>query len=243
VNRPVVCVLLLNLAVAPGFSSTLFDGIFAADSQVALFTITVNTVETVTIQTYSYGGGTVNSVAIPAGGFAPTAFLFDSLGDVVTLTNPSPCGPVATDPATGNCDDLFFQDTLAPGTYTLALAVYDNAPVDASVSDGFVEDGNPGFTCQQAGVSGSFCDLTTIFGTSRTGTYAVAITGADSIAEPDACDLEHTGSATVADLQLIINEALGVAPAANDLNGDGLVNVVDIQIEIDAVLGMGCAAR
>jgi hypothetical protein len=148
---------------------------------VALFNITANISETVTFQTYSYAGGAAGSTVIPAGGFAPTAFLFDNMGDVVTLTNPSPCGPVAVDPVTGNCDDLYFQDLLTPGAYTLALAVDDNTPVGTSAADGFVQDGNPGFTCQETGTSGSFCDVTDILGPSRTGNYAIAITGADSV--------------------------------------------------------------
>jgi hypothetical protein len=174
-------VLLLSLVAEASFASTvLFQGTFAADDQVALFNITANTSETITIQTDSYAGGTVNSTIIPAGGFAPTAFLFDNLGDVLTLTNGS-CSQVGTDPVTGNCDDLYFQDTLGPGTFTLALAVYNNTPVGMFAADGFVEDGNPGFTCQEAGTSGSFCDLTTALGTSRTGNYAIAITGANSV--------------------------------------------------------------
>jgi hypothetical protein len=48
---------------------------------------------------------------------------------------------------------------------------------------------------------------------------------------------------SVADVQLIVNQALGAAPAANDLNGDGVVNVVDIQIVINAALSLGCATR
>jgi uncharacterized repeat protein (TIGR01451 family) len=56
------------------------------------------------------------------------------------------------------------------------------------------------------------------------------------------CDLKQNGSINVSDVQLIINEALGVSPAVNDLNGDGVVNVVDVQIEINAALGLGCAA-
>jgi hypothetical protein len=184
-NRLVRGILLLSLAVAPGFGSTiLFQGTFATDDQAALFNITVDTSESVTIQTDSYAGGTVNSTVIPAGGFAPTAFLFDNLGDVLTLTNGS-CGQVGQDPTTGNCDDLYFQDTLAAGTYTLALAVYNNSPVDTSVTDGFVEDGDPGFTCTEAGTSGSFCDLTTALGASRTGNYAIAVTGADSVTTPE----------------------------------------------------------
>jgi hypothetical protein len=172
-------ILLFSLAAMPGLAD-LFQGTFSADNQVALFNITANTSETVTVQTYSYAGGTVGSTVIPAGGFAPTAFLFDNLGDVLPLTNGT-CGQVGQDPITGNCDDLYFQNVLTPGVYTLALAVYDNTPAGTSVAAGFVQDGNPGFTCQETGTSGSFCDVTDLLGPSRTGNYAIAITGADSV--------------------------------------------------------------
>jgi hypothetical protein len=175
--------LLFCVVVTPVFAATtLFQGVFASDDQVALFSLTANTTETITIQTYSYGGGTVNSTSIPAGGFAPTGFLFDNLGDVQTLDSGN-SSQVAQDSTTENYDDLYFQASIDPGTYTLALAVYDNTPVDTSVADGFVEDGNPGFTCQLAGTSGNFCDLTTALGTSRTGNYAIAISGADLVTQ------------------------------------------------------------
>ena len=44
----------------------------------------------------------------------------------------------------------------------------------------------------------------------------------------------------IADVQLIVNEALGAAPPQNDLNRDNVVNVADVQKLIDAALGMGC---
>jgi hypothetical protein len=174
--------LLFSLTIAPGFAAALFQGNFATDNQVALFNITANSFETLTVATYSYAGGTVNSTAISSGGFAPAAFLFDNTGNVLTLTNGT-CGQVGQDAVTGNCDDLIFQDGLGPGTFTLALVVYNNTPVDTALVDGFVQDGNPGFTCQEAGTSGNFCDLTTALGASRTGNYAISITGADSVAQ------------------------------------------------------------
>jgi hypothetical protein len=57
------------------------------------------------------------------------------------------------------------------------------------------------------------------------------------------CDTNGDGSITVSDVQTVINEALGVAPAVHDLNGDGQVNVIDVQIAINAALGLGCSAR
>jgi uncharacterized protein (TIGR03437 family) len=56
------------------------------------------------------------------------------------------------------------------------------------------------------------------------------------------CDVLHEGTTDVADVQAMINEALGDTSPANDLNGDGVVNVVDVQIDINAALGLGCLA-
>jgi hypothetical protein len=54
------------------------------------------------------------------------------------------------------------------------------------------------------------------------------------------CDVNQDRLLNVLDVQQVINEALGVAPAANDLNGDGIVNIADVQIVVNAALGLGC---
>jgi hypothetical protein len=54
------------------------------------------------------------------------------------------------------------------------------------------------------------------------------------------CDINGDGAVNVVDVQLIVNEALGVTPPVNDLNHDGSVNVADVQIVINAALGLGC---
>jgi hypothetical protein len=69
----------------------------------------------------------------------------------------------------------------------------------------------------------------------------VGIAGA-LFAATTTCDLNGDGSVNVADLQLVINEAMGASPPVHDLNGDGIVNVADIQIALDAVLHEGCAS-
>jgi hypothetical protein len=61
-------------------------------------------------------------------------------------------------------------------------------------------------------------------------------------AVPVSCALTQTENANVADVQSIINQALGMAPPANDLNEDLVVNIVDVQVEIDAALNLGCSA-
>ena len=57
----------------------------------------------------------------------------------------------------------------------------------------------------------------------------------------DACAIANGTTVTLADVQHIINEALGVLSPAHDLSGGGGVNVVDVQIVVGAALGLGCA--
>lgn len=159
----------------------LFEGTFSSDNQVALFDVTTNTAASVRFITYSYAGGNVNATSIPGGGFSPTAFLFDHLGNVFVLSNDGTCTYVGQDSGTGNCNDLYYQNTLGPGSFTLALAVYDNNPLGTEPGDGFSQDLNPGFTCQEAGVAGNFCDLSAL-GMTRTGNFAISIEGADDAA-------------------------------------------------------------
>jgi hypothetical protein len=46
--------------------------------------------------------------------------------------------------------------------------------------------------------------------------------------------------ATVADVQSIVNQALGIAPPTNDMNSDGVVNVIDVQMAIATAMGSAC---
>ena len=57
---------------------------------------------------------------------------------------------------------------------------------------------------------------------------------------PVLCSITQDTVAGVADVQAIMNQALGLSPPANDLNGDHFVNVADIQTVLNAALGMGC---
>jgi sugar lactone lactonase YvrE len=54
------------------------------------------------------------------------------------------------------------------------------------------------------------------------------------------CDVNSDGSSNIVDVQLIINQALGITTAGCDVSGDGIVNIVDVQKVINAVLGLGC---
>jgi uncharacterized repeat protein (TIGR01451 family) len=54
------------------------------------------------------------------------------------------------------------------------------------------------------------------------------------------CAITGDGAASIADVQRIVNEALGQMPPNDDLTHDGVVNVADVQKVIDAVLQLGC---
>jgi parallel beta-helix repeat protein len=89
---------------------------------------------------------------------------------------------------------------------------------------------------------GSSGMLRLTFYNSSGSTLGTAQTAALSVlASP--CDVNHSGTTNVADVQSMINGALGKSTTPGDLNGDGVTNVVDIQIVIDAVLGEGCFAQ
>jgi uncharacterized repeat protein (TIGR01451 family) len=61
----------------------------------------------------------------------------------------------------------------------------------------------------------------------------------DVTAIKSVCDINQYGTTTVADVQAMINGALGSASPV-DLNHDGVVNVVDVQLVINSALGLGC---
>ncbi|HEX3742728.1 MAG TPA: RHS repeat-associated core domain-containing protein [Bryobacteraceae bacterium] len=54
------------------------------------------------------------------------------------------------------------------------------------------------------------------------------------------CDINQDGKTDVADVQRIVNEALGAISPTPDVNSDGAVNVVDIAVVIHAAVGGGC---
>jgi Cohesin domain/Dockerin type I domain len=54
------------------------------------------------------------------------------------------------------------------------------------------------------------------------------------------CDVNGNGSVGIADVQTMINEALGVASPANDMNQDGVINVSDVEIVMRAAMGGAC---
>ena len=72
----------------------------------------------------------------------------------------------------------------------------------------------------------------------NTNSTSITMSAAESVtANFVSCAITGDRTASVADVQLIINEALGAARAVNDMNHDGVINVADVEILIDAALG------
>jgi hypothetical protein len=92
-----------------------------------------------------------------------------------------------------------------------------------------------------AGHSYSFYSLAVNnVGTIQTSPGPSQTTAILQVSGPGPCTVTQDAYVSVADVQSMINQALGVASAVNDLNQDHVVNVVDVQIVMNGALGLGC---
>jgi hypothetical protein len=109
-------------------------------------------------------------------------------------------------------------------------------------------------TTSPIGAGGSYPPITATVNVASNATSPLtnvaAVSGGGSAVSPSASDATtvvpftctFTGGATptVADVQMIIDEALGLYPPAFDLNGDGTVNISDVEIVVNAALSASC---
>jgi len=100
-------------------------------------------------------------------------------------------------------------------------------PAGLSVSTGGLISGTP----STIGTSS-----VTISATNAGGTGSAGLT----LSVYSACDVNRDGSTNVVDVQLQVNQALGVAACTSDLNRDGFCNVIDVQRGVNAGLGGQC---
>src|SRR5262249_43985762 len=57
-----------------------------------------------------------------------------------------------------------------------------------------------------------------------------------------ACDVNGDNATNVVDVQLSVNQALGIGGCTADINKDGLCNVIDVQRIVNAALGGQCVS-
>ncbi len=154
--------MLIPLALSPSLRADQlsFQGNFPADDYVKTFDFSLAAPGVVTLQTFSYAGGTNGAGStITAGGFDPVLTLFDGMGNFVISNNDGPCGTVGKDATTLNCFDAYLSLSLEAGAYTVALTENDNLAVGPTLADSFTQVGNGNFTCPEfMGSPGAFCD-------------------------------------------------------------------------------------
>jgi hypothetical protein len=185
--RRLVCLLFAagaSLSTASAQNNFSFEGLFLSDDQVQLFSFTLASAETVSFQTFGYGGGT-NSAdqVVPPGGFESLLTWFEP--DGTYIDNSLTCGSGKS--YLDACLDAYGQVPLAAGTYTLALTQSGNGPVtgpncafpDGNLSCGFTQQGSGNYTpltTQDPGCT-EFCGT---FGSLESGNWAVDILNVSS---------------------------------------------------------------
>ena len=125
-------------ASATDFSYT---GSLNDPNDVLMFNFTVGSPSTITLRSYSYAGGT-NAAGTPisGGGFDPILTLFNSTGLEI---NHNDDGGSAHVPCDGTrCYDVYLQQLLNPGTYTVSIQAYSNFAIGPNLSNGFENDGS-----------------------------------------------------------------------------------------------------
>jgi hypothetical protein len=158
-----------------------FTGTFLTDDQVQLFNFTLTSPETVSFQTWGYGGGTnAADQVIPPGGFESLLTWFGSDGSYIN--NSSSCG--AGNSYLDACLDASGQVDLPVGAFTLALTQEGNdanceAGSPGDLGCGFSQQGNGDYTPGTTGDPDctAFCGT---FDTQEDGNWAVDILNVSS---------------------------------------------------------------
>ena len=140
-------------------SITTYTGTFTGDDEVQEYTWNLTQSSEVILSTDSYGGGTMNGITTPAGGFLPVISIFNAAtGNLIASDGAdATCGAgMNSDPTTHMCDDAYLKLNLKSGAYILALSEFFDVPIGPNLSDGFLEQGQGNFTAQTCGTTGSF---------------------------------------------------------------------------------------
>jgi hypothetical protein len=162
---------------------------------VLLYAFTLSAPSTLTIQSYGYGGassapGGRNAAGsvILAGGFDTYVSLFSGTGAGATFlasNDDGVCPPGNSVPACH--DSTLVMPSLAAGSYTLALSVFDNFSFAENFGSGTLGDGFIGL--------GDYFDASS--GTVRTSNYAVDLSASSlvvaAVPEPAAWPMETAG--------------------------------------------------
>jgi hypothetical protein len=233
VKKRATAVLCLLAATAVGLSaeSLSYTGTLSTPEDVFETTFTLTAADTVTLQTWGFGGGTnAAGQVIAAGGFDPLIALFSGIGpsativvdgsnnplaDADNLLNPpwsfvGNCGPAGLVNIGGDsdCGDDYMQTALGAGTYTLLLTDANYIP-NAVWDNGSLSEGYADLT---GGVFQT-CDPVSNACITPNGNYAVDIVTAQAdlgtpVPEPPTLPLLCIGLAVLAGMKLSTNRRI-----------------------------------
>jgi len=147
--------MLLSSSVFAGAFS--FTGNLANDDDVLLFEFTVRNTSSITLQTFSYAGGTNSEgTVISVGGFDPILAVFDGGGNLFGQNDDGDFPDVDVDLITGNIFDTFLEIILDPDTYTVSVMQFSNFATGPSLADGFGGSGTTNFADIDGNIRTSF---------------------------------------------------------------------------------------
>jgi len=181
---------------------------------------------TVIVSASSVTGAPGRSVSVPitlalAGTTAPGWFQIDLTFDPAKLTFVSATGAAATSVSAGDVR----LTAVAGGSAGMASGTIGAASFTLSASFGTSSTAINLANCMSAAPSGSPLS---------TGCVAATV-------GPLTCTITGDKSPGVADVQAMIDQALGLAAPAYDMNQDGAVNVIDIERVLAAAMGGACS--
>jgi hypothetical protein len=176
------------------------------------------------IEDLAVTNGTTGTVTILLGGqFATTSVLTTTAPATIFVGQSVPLTLTVSETGTP-FNPLSGTATFLDGSTALGTATQTGSPYTFSAN---LAAGNHTLTASYGGGSGA----------SPSTSNPIAILALSR------CDTNQDQTTNIADVQLEINEALGMKPAANDLDASGAVNIVDIQIVLNAVNNLGCSAK
>jgi len=139
-------ILSLTLALLPlDLSGAVITGTLAGDDSLATHFFSLPVAATVTIQTYSFGGGvTSTGTVVSAGGFDPVVSLFEEVAGFSILLGYNDDGLCPPGTVNGYCGDSTLTLDLLPGDYRIVISASVNTPVGPLLDDGFTGGGSLG---------------------------------------------------------------------------------------------------
>jgi hypothetical protein len=155
-----------------------YAGTLSGDDQVQQYIYSQATASPVNFSTDSYGGGIVNGITTPSGGFVPVLSIFNSATGLLIASDGADAtcsGAMQMDATTQMCDDASLTLSLGSGSYLVDVSEFPNVPIGPGIADGFLEQGQGNFTGATCGAAGSFYQTDVAPCVQRTGNFALNI--------------------------------------------------------------------